>query len=264
MPEITTSDGARLHYEIDGRADGKSLVLSNSLGTHLRVWDALTAEAIGLGFRVIRYDQRGHGASPAPAGDYRIERLGTDVIELLDALDIERADFCGLSLGGMTGIWLAKNHPRKVARLALCNTAVWMPPRDLWDDRIRSVRDKGMASVVEGILGRWFTPAFAAASPDSIETIREMILSIDPAGYAGCAAAIRDMDMRDMLGLIESPTLVLNGAHDAATPPDRGDYIAERIPGAQKVVLDAAHLSAIERPEEFTRSVMHFLSGERP
>ncbi|MGH6922805.1 MAG: 3-oxoadipate enol-lactonase [Propylenella sp.] len=261
MPEARTSDGARIHYEVEGREEGPPLVFSNSLGTNLHMWDGQAEAATGLGFRVIRYDQRGHGRSDAPSGEYTLQRLGEDVLELLDALKIERTAFCGLSMGGMTGIWLALNHPRRFARMAQCNTAVWMPPRDLWETRIRSVGEGGMESVVDGVVERWFTPGFREENPGEVSRVRAMILTTNPAGYAGCCAAIRDMDMRDFLGTIEAPTLVVIGAHDPATPPERGQYIVERIPGAQKATLDTAHLSNVERRDDFNRVVLGFLAG---
>lgn len=261
MGDFTTSDSVRVHYEAEGRADGPPLIFSNSLGTNLSMWDAQAGEAAGLGFRVIRYDQRGHGGSEAPDGDYELPRLGQDVLDLMRALKIEQAAFCGLSMGAMTGIWVAMHHPRRLTRLALCNTAVWMPPRSLWDDRIASVLGGGMEAVVDAVVARWLTPDFRARRPDEIERIRAMILATDPIGYAGCCAAIRDMDLRDRLGLIEAPSLVVIGGEDPATPPERGQYIVERIPGARKTVLQAAHLSNIEAEEEFNRAVLEFLTG---
>ena len=263
MGEIRTSDGIAVHYEVEGREDGPPLLFSNSLGTDLHLWDAQASEAAGLGFRVIRYDQRGHGASEAPAGDYTLERLARDVLDLLDGIGVERTAFCGVSMGAMTGIWLAMHHPRRFTRLALCNTAVWMPPRELWDTRISDVANGGMQAVVDNVVERWFTAGFRDSDPDEVARIRAMILATDPAGYAGCCAAIRDMDLRDRLGLIEAPTLVVIGAHDPATPLERGQYLVERIPGAQKVVLEAAHLSNIEARDEFNRVVLGFLAGER-
>jgi 3-oxoadipate enol-lactonase len=264
MPEIATSDGTNIHYEVDGREDGPPLVFSNSLGTNLHMWDAQTEAATEHGFRVVRYDQRGHGGSGAPSGEYTLERLGQDVIDLLDALGVERAAFCGLSMGGMTGIWLALHHPRRFTRMAQCNTAVWLPPRDLWDERIRSVREGGMESVAEGVVERWFTPEFRQADPGETNRIRAMILATDPVGYAGCCAAIRDMDMRDFLGTIEAPTLVVIGSRDPATTPERGEYIVDHIPGAQKAVIEAAHLSNIERRDAFNRVVLRFLTEGQP
>ena len=260
MGEIKTEDGVRIHYEIEGREDGPRLLFCNSLGTNLHLWDAQAAEAAGLGFRVLRYDQRGHGASEAPAGDYSIERLGRDVLDILDQLEIAQTAFCGLSMGGMTGVWLAMHHPRRFARVALCNTGVWMPPRELWDTRIKDVTERGMEAVVDQVVERWFTKKFRDSEPHEVERIRAMILATDPVGYAGSCAAVRDMDLRDRLGLIEAPTLVVVGEHDPATPPERGQYIVERVPGAQKVVLDTAHLSNVEARDAFNGAVLGFLA----
>ena len=263
MPEMTASDGVRLHYVVDGREDGPPLLFSNALGTDLRLWDAQAEAAAGLGFRAVRYDQRGHGASEAPAGDYTMEILGEDILELLDHLQIQQTAFCGISLGAMTGIRLAMHHPRRFSRLAFCNAAVWMPPRQGWDDRIKAVHDGGMQAIVDSAVERWFTKRFRESEPQEVERIRAMVLGIDPDGYAGGCAAVRDMDLRDRLGLIEAPTIVVVGAHDPSTPPERGQYLVERIPGAQKVVLESAHLSNIEARDEFNRIVLGFLSGER-
>ena len=262
MPEVTVSDGTRIHYAMEGREDGPPLLFSNALGTNLHMWDGQAGEAAARGFRVIRYDPRGHGGSGVPAGEYTLERLGHDVIELLDALKIERAHYCGLSMGGMTGIWLALHHPRRIARAALCNTAVWFPPRELWDERIRAVAAGGMASVADALLERWFTPTFRRAEAGEAKRVRAMILATDPVGYAGGCAAVRDMDMRDFLGTIEAPTLVVIGAHDPATTPERGEYIVKHVPGAQKAVLQAAHLSNVEQPDDFNRTVLGFLHGD--
>lgn len=260
MPEIATSDGIKIHYEIEGREDGPPLVFSNSLGTDLHMWDGQVSEAAGRGFRVIRYDQRGHGASTAPKGPYALERLGRDLIELADALKLERPLLCGLSMGGMTGMWSAIAEPRRFARMALCNTASWMPTRDIWDTRIAEVEKGGMAAVVDATEARWFTEGFRQANRKEVGRIRKMVLDTDPNGYAGGCAAIRDMDLRDKLGLIETPVHVVIGAHDPATTPERGQMLVERIPGAQKTVLDAAHLSNVERPEDFNRAVFGFLA----
>lgn len=264
MPEITTGDGVKIHFEVEGRTDGPPLVFSNSLGTNLHMWDGQMDTATGHGFRVVRYDQRGHGKSGAPAGEYTLERLGLDVLDLLDALEVKRTAFCGLSMGGMTGIWLALHRPHRFARMAQCNTAIWLPPRDLWDGRIRAVQQNGMESVVDAVVERWFTPGFRESDPGETNRIRTMILTTDPVGYAGCSAAIRDMDMRDFLGTIEAPTLVVIGAQDPATTPERGKYIVERIPGAQKVVLDSAHLSNIEQRDDFNLHVLGFLAKGHP
>lgn len=260
MAEVTAGDGTTIHFEIDGREDGPPLVFSNSLGTNIHMWDGQVAEAAGRGFRVIRYDQRGHGKSGVPNGAYTLPRLAVDAIDLLDALKIETTAFCGISMGAMTAMHIAKNHPRRISRLALCNTAAHMGPREMWDQRIETVTKGGMAAVVDSVVERWFTPGFRAADMHHVGRIREMLLATDPAGYAGCCAAIRDMDERDFLGTIEASTLVVIGAHDPATPPEKGDYIAAHIPGARKEVLDAAHLSNVERPDDFNRIVLGFLA----
>jgi 3-oxoadipate enol-lactonase len=264
MAETTVGDGTKIHYEIEGREDGPPLLFSNSLGTNLHMWDAQAAEAVGLGFRVIRYDARGHGKSEAPKGPYTLARLADDVIDLLDALKIKTTAFCGISMGGMTGIRIGKNNPRRLSRVALCNTAAYMAPREMWEQRIEAVTKNGMKAVVDGVVERWFTPTFRAEHPHQVARIRDMLSSTNPVGYTGCCAAIRDMDERDFLGTIEASALVVIGAHDPATTPDKGRYIAERIPGGRAEVLDAAHLSNIERPQEFNRLVFGFLTGKGP
>lgn len=261
MAELTTSDGISLHYEIVGPADGPPLIFSNSLGTNCSLWDHQVAAATGLGFCVIRYDQRGHGQSDAPEGKYTLERLSQDAIELFDALNITKAAFCGISLGGMTGMWLATHHPGRLSRMALCNTAAIMPPPDMWDARIKAVTDGGMEAIAESVVERWFTNRFRRIDPAEVERIRGMILATKPAGYAGCCAAIRNMDQRDALATIKTPTLVVVGDHDPATPPERGDFIAEHVAGAQKAALNAAHLSNIERRDDFNRQVLGFLAA---
>jgi 3-oxoadipate enol-lactonase len=260
MAEFTTSDGVRIHYEIDGREDGPPLVFSNALGADLTLWDAQLDEATGRGFRVVRYDQRGHGASEPPRSDASIERLGRDVLELLDHLGLERTNFCGISMGGLTGVWLAMKHPRRLSRIAICNTSVWNPPRNAWDERIATVRKEGTEAIADANLERWFTPEFWAEHPDDMARVRAMIAATSPAGYAACAAAVRDADLRDLLGLIEAPALITIGSRDPSAAPERGQYLVERIPGAQKLVLDCAHISNIECAEDFNRAVLGFLA----
>jgi 3-oxoadipate enol-lactonase len=260
MPQIETSDGIHLNYELGGPADAPPLVFSNSLGSNLAMWDGQMAQA-ERDWRVIRYDQRGHGGSDAPDGDYALARLGRDVIDLLAALDVEKAAFCGLSMGGMTGLWLAINHPDRFTRMALCNTSAFLPPAELWNERIAAVTESGMAAIDQAVMERWFTVKFRAAEPDEAERIRQMILTTEPAGYAGCCAAIRDMDQRQHLGAIALPAFVVIGAHDPATPPDHGELIAATVTDAQSITLDAAHLSNIEQPEAFNRAVFGFLAG---
>ncbi|MFZ2994748.1 3-oxoadipate enol-lactonase [Sphingobium sp.] len=256
--EIMTGDGCRIAYRFDGGADLPVLLLSSSLGTSMAMWEPQMA-ALARQFRVLRYDQRGHGTSGAPTGAYSIDRLGRDVIELLDALGIEQVDFCGLSLGGMIGQWLGIREPGRLRRLILANTSSYMGPPGGWDARIKSVNEHGMAPLAQASVDRWFTAAFAASAPDAIAPIAQMLLANAPQGYAGTCAAIRDMDMRRMVGLIAAPTLVIGGTLDPATPPAHSEALARSIAGARLVMLDAAHLSNVEQPDAFAQAVTDFL-----
>lgn len=259
MPHATI-DGCRIHYRWDGRADAPVMLLSNSLGTDLDMWAPQIA-ALTARFRVLRYDSRGHGQSDAPQGPYTIERLGRDALGLLDALGLERVRFCGLSKGGMVGMWLGANAPRRIERLVLSNTAAHMAPAAAWDERIRAVREGGMASMADTVLERWFTAAFRAARPEKLEPVRRMLLATPVEGYVACCAAVRDMDQRESIRAIVAPTLVIAGEHDPATPPPMGAAIAQRIPGARLVTLPAAHLSNIEAEAGFNGAVVDFLAG---
>lgn len=259
----TVGDGCAIAWRMDGPEDGAGdapvVILSNSLGTAMDMWSAQVV-ALAARFRVLRYDTRGHGRSDVPAGAYGLDRLGRDVLDLMDALGIARAHFCGLSLGGMTGQWLGVHAPDRFDRLVLANTAACMGPPSGWQSRIASVLENGLAGMTSAILERWFTPEFRAAAPDGIAPVREGLLATSPAGYAGCCAAIRDMDMRPVIGLIDLPTLVIAGARDPATPPADAEVLAARIAGSQLVTLDAAHLSNIEQPAAFNAALLDFLS----
>jgi 3-oxoadipate enol-lactonase len=252
-------DATNLNHRLEGPEGAPVLVLSNSLGTALEMWDD-QAPALRERFRILRYDTRGHGASPAPPGPYAIDDLGRDVLYLLDALGIGRASFCGLSVGGMTGMWLAGEAPERVDRLVLCCTSSLLGPKSLWDERIDTARTKGMGALVDSVTERWFTPGFRSRNPAAVEKVAAMLRATDPEGYAGCCAAIRDMDLRERLPSIQAPTLVVSGADDPATPPEHGRLIAEAIPGARFVVVpDASHLANMERPEEITRLILDHL-----
>lgn len=257
---ITTRDGCAIAYRFDGPAEAPVLLLSNSLGTDMGMW-APQLDAWTRRFRVLRYDQRGHGRSGVPAGGYSMDRLGRDVIELLDGLGVDAVDFCGLSLGGMTGQWLGIRAAHRVRRLILANTSSYMGPPANWDARIAGVLKDGMAPLAGPSIERWFTPDFAARSPEAIAPIRRMLEATDPVGYAGCCAAIRDMDMRRVVSLIEAPVLVIGGARDPATPPPHSEALAGSIAGAQLTMLDAAHLSNVEQPAAFTTAARDFLAG---
>jgi len=258
MPFVDAG-GTRLFYRFDGPAGAPPLVLSNSLGTNLGMWDPQIG-ALAARFRVLRYDSRGHGQSAVPPGPYRIEELGRDLVGLLDALDLERVRFCGLSKGGMVGMWLGANAPERVERLILCNTSAHLPPKELWNARIEAVRSSGMAAVAPQVLERWFTPEFRARAPEPVEKVRQMLLTTPAEGYAACCAALRDMDQRESIASIRAPTLVVVGSRDPATPPEHGRAIAERIREAKVVELAAAHLSNIEAKDGFNEAVLGFLS----
>jgi 3-oxoadipate enol-lactonase len=257
---IETGDGCRIAYRFDGPADAPVLLLSNSLGTTMEMWEPQKA-AFAEHFRVLRYDMRGHGGSDAPAGAYSLDRLGRDAIELLDALGIGQVDFCGLSLGGMVGQWLAIRAPERLRRIVLANSSAFMGPPSAWDARVRLVREQGIAAVAAASVERWFTPGFVADAGAAVDQISEMLLANRVDGYAGCCAAIRDMDLRRLGSLITVPTLVIGGDADPATPAAHSEALAAPIAGAELMFLSAAHLSNVEQPEAFTRAVLFFLSA---
>jgi len=261
MPFIEVQN-TRLHYQIDGKEDAPVLVLSNSLGTDMGMWDAQLS-SLTAHFRVVRYDTRGHGQSdvslPGDNEGYTIDQLGQDIVSLLDKLDIQRAHFCGLSMGGMTGIWLGIHAPERLNKLVLCNTAAKIGTPELWNARIDTVLHKGMSAITNAVIERWFTPRFQEHFPQKIAPITQMLLSSPIAGYNAACAAVRDMDQRADLNKITVPTLVIAGTHDTATPAADGRYAADHIPNARYVELDAAHLSNIEAEEPFTAELLNFL-----
>jgi 3-oxoadipate enol-lactonase len=257
MPNIDVN-GVQVRYEIDGPGDGPVLMLSNSLGTDVSMW-APQVPAFSKRFRVVRYDTRGHGASGVTPGPYTIEQLARDAVALLDRLGIERAHFCGLSKGGMIGMWLGINAPQRINKLVLCNTSACIGAPELWNARIENVRKGGMEAIATAVLQRWFTPAFHERAPGTIEAMRRTLVATPPDGYIACCAAVRDMDQRAAIARIGAPTLVIAGSQDAATPPADGRFLAETIPGAKYVELEAAHISNIEVVDGFTDAVLRFL-----
>lgn len=258
MPFADVPEG-RLHYRIDGPARAPVVVLSNSLGTDLHMWSPQVLD-LATSYRVLRYDTRGHGLSSVTPGPYSIERLGRDVVALLDALAIQRVHFCGLSLGGMTGMWLGVHAAERIDHLALCNTTARIGSPGLYDARIDAVRAGGMRAVVDAVLGRWFTADFIAQHEEHVAPVRAMLEHARADGYIACCEAIRDMDQRDAISRIRLATLVIAGIHDLATPPAEGRFVAGAIPGAQYVELDAAHLSNIEAAPAFTSALLKFLA----
>lgn len=259
LQSIQAGDGTRIAYRLDGDGNKPVLVLSNSIGTTLRMWDPQVAQ-LSKHFRVLRYDTRGHGGSGVPAGAYSLDRLGRDVIELLDALRIERAHFLGLSLGGFVGQWLGVHAPERIDRLVLSNTSSWLGPAAQWDERIAAVlQASDMAQTAEVFLGNWFPARMLEAKAPVVETFRAMLLATERQGLAGSYAVVRDADLRRTIALIPRPTLVIAGQHDTVTAASHSELIAATVPGARLVVLPAVHLSNIEFPEEFMQAVLGFL-----
>ena len=257
-PAFADIDGARIHHRFDGPAGAPVLMLSNSLGTDLSMWGPQVV-ALARSFRVLRYDTRGHGASSVTPGPYDVDRLGRDVVGLLDALAIDRVHFCGLSLGGVTGMWLGIHAPDRLRSLALCNTAAHIGSSDLWNARIERVREGGMAAIAQGVIERWFTPGFLTREPDTAAAMRRMLERASAEGYIAGCAAVRDMDQREAIAGIRVPALVIAGAHDTATPAADGRFLAAQIPAARYVEIDAAHLSNIEQVQPFTSALLSFL-----
>jgi 3-oxoadipate enol-lactonase len=237
------------------------LVLGNSLGTSAAVWDWQVGE-LGKSFRLLRYELPGHGGSAAAAGPYTIASLGAGVLALLDSLGIARVGYCGISLGGMVGIWLASHAPDRVAALGLVCTSAYLPPADSWHARAAQVRTAGLAAISAAVISRWFTPAFAAAAPSVVEQFRNDLEGTDPLGYANCCEAIAAMDQRTDLAAITAPALVIAGADDPATPAEHGAVIAAGIDGARlEVIPDAAHLAAVSAPGTVTDALHAHLSA---
>jgi 3-oxoadipate enol-lactonase len=248
-----------LAYSLDGPDDAPVLVLGSSLGATRAMWDA-QVPAFSQRFRMLRFDTRGHGRSPVPPGPYTMDDLGSDVLALLDRLGIERFSFCGLSIGGMIGMWCASEAPERIERLVLCCTVPHFPPPELWDERADTVRAHGMEPLVESTLERWLPPDIRSSRPDLEEHLRSMIAATPPEGYAGCCNAVRDMDLRPRLGRISAPTLVVAASDDPSTPKEKVRPIADAVSGARYVeIADAAHIANVAQPEAFDAAVLDFL-----
>jgi len=249
-----------LKHRWDGAPDGPVLVLANSLGTTTAMWDAQAA-TLGAHFRLLRVEARGHGGSPVTPGPYSIELLGRDMLALLDRVGVDRTHYCGLSIGGMVGMWLAAHAPQRIDRLALCCTSAHLPPPSTWTDRAATVRAQGVGAIAEVVVGRWFTPAFHEREPRTVAAFTEALAAIPAEGYAGCCEAIATMDLRSELAAITAPTLVVSGAADPATPPTHQEEIAAGIPGALLQIVPGAHLAPVESPEPVTAALLaHFMA----
>lgn len=259
MPFIE-SNGVRLRYRLEGKPGAPVILFSNSLGTNLSMWGGQVS-ALQDAFRILRYDTRGHGLSAVAPGPYTQEQLGGDVLALMDAAGISQAHFCGLSMGGQAGIWLGANAPQRFAGLVLCDTAARIGKAEIWNTRIAALRAGGMPAIVSGTIERWFTPGFVGRAPETIASVRRMLLATPPQGYIACCEAIRDTDLTEQAPRVSVPTLVISGTHDPATPPAQGRLLASMIRGARYLELDASHLSNIEAAPRFTAAMREFLSG---
>ena len=257
MPVID-ADGCPIHVEVTGPDGAPALMLSNSLGTTLHMWDA-QIPAFSEKFRVVRYDRRGHGRSGVSPGPYSMARFGQDAIAIMDALGLQKVNWLGLSMGGMVGQWLGANAPDRIAKLILSNTTSHYADKAPWDLRIKTIREKGLGALADTVMTIWFTERFRKSNPDDVARMRAMLIATPPEGYIACCEAIRDMDLRDGLPSIKAPTMVIAGEHDPATNIGAGEYIRSHIPGAGMIVLDAAHISNVEQPEAYAKEVLAFL-----
>jgi len=258
MPMID-ADGCLLNVSVEGRDGGPTLMLSNSLGTNLSMWEP-QMKALTQLFRVIRYDRRGHGKSQVRPGPYSMERFGRDVLAILDDLNIEKVHWCGLSMGGMVGQWLGANAPERLGRIILANTACYYPDPANWLNRIMLVTDGGMAAIADAVIAAWLSADFREREPQVTANLKAMLLASPVAGYMACCEALSRLDQRELLPKISNPTLVIAGRHDNATPIAAGEMIRKAIPGASMTILDAAHISNVEQSHAFTDAVIGFLT----
>jgi 3-oxoadipate enol-lactonase len=258
MPMID-ADGCLLNVSVEGRDGGPTLMLSNSLGCTLQMWEP-QMKALTQVFRVIRYDRRGHGKSGVPPGPYSMERFGRDALAILDDLNIEKVHWCGLSMGGMVGQWLGANAPERLSKIILANTACYYADPANWLSRIKAVKQGGIAAVADTVIATWLTADFRERQPQITATMKAMLIASPVAGYLACCEALSTLDQRELLPRIKSLTLVIAGRYDMATPIAAGELIRSRIPGASLTILDAAHISNVEQPDAFTDAVVGFLT----
>jgi 3-oxoadipate enol-lactonase len=256
---VIDAESCPLYVEVEGPAAAPVLMLSNSLGTNLNIWDE-QASVWSRHFRLIRYDRRGHGRSGVTPGPYSMERLGKDALAIMDALNVSKINWCGLSMGGMVGQWLAAHAPQRIDKLILSNTSCYYPDKEPWNQRIQTIRAGGLETIADALMKLWFTADFRARSPDTVARIKEALVATPIDGYIASCEAVRDMDHRGILAKINSPTLVIAGRHDTATPVAAAEFIRSHIPRASLTVLDAAHISNVEQPAFFVAEVLGFLT----
>jgi 3-oxoadipate enol-lactonase len=260
MDRLVESNGARISYTAEGPTERPVVLFINSIGTTRDLWLPQVPALVGT-YRIIRYDARGHGSSSVPAGDYTIGQLGRDALAILDAEGARQAHICGISLGGLTALWLAVNAPDRISSLIVANSAARIGNVQSWTDRIALVQERGMKGVAELAMTVWFSPEFRQRQEDVVTRFRAMVEACPQAGYLGCCAALRDEDLREAISRIICPVLVIAGTTDLPTPPEGLRFIHQAIPGSKMLTLDAAHLSNVEQSEAFTSAVMGFLGG---
>ncbi|WP_104509971.1 3-oxoadipate enol-lactonase [Acinetobacter indicus] len=257
MPTFTSQD-AEINYQTFGDAAKPALVFSNSLGTNFKMWQP-QIDHFQQDFFVICYDTRGHGASSAPQGPYTLDQLGQDVVNLLDHLNIEKAAFCGISMGGLTGQWLAINKPERFSHVVVCNTAAKIGQEQAWNERAALVREQGLPPIASTAAGRWFTEPFIQSNAATVATLSNDLGAGSPEGYASCCEALAKADVREQLKDIQVPVLIVAGQQDPVTTVADGEFMQQRIANAELFEINASHISNIEQPEAFNQAVQAFI-----
>jgi 3-oxoadipate enol-lactonase len=256
-------NGEAFAVRVEGNETAPVLMLAHALGNDMQVFDWIIPELVKH-FRVVRYDARGHGASVVTPGPYSLEELGTDALNIMAALGLEKVNWIGLSMGSMVGLWLLTHAPEKIGKAVLANTAAQLGSAEMWNERIRTVEEEGLDVLAPSILENWFTKGFREHHSERVERVWEMLLRTPARGYAGACAALRDMDQREDIRAITNPVLVIVGRHDPVTTPGLGALVASAISGAKLVTLATAHMSCVEEPEAFTQASIEFLMAEAP
>jgi 3-oxoadipate enol-lactonase len=258
MEHRVTSGGAQLHYEVDGPPDAPALLLVNAIGTTTELWSR-QLPGLKAAFRVIRYDARGHGDSSTPTGEYTIDELGRDALAVLDAAGAATAHVCGISLGGLTAMWLGIHAPDRIVSLVLANTAGRPGAPERWAERITLIQTHGMGAIAERVIPLWFSQEFRLRDPDSVHGFRAMLHDCRAEGYIGCCAALRDADLRAQAPAIRCPVLVISSDGDTVTPPEQAEQLRDSVPDAAFLMLTGGHLSNVEQAEPFTTAVVEFV-----
>ena len=259
MTDYLDRDGWKMAYDDTGGSD-PVVVFCHALGADRSMWDS-QMKVVEKERRAVRYDHRGHGESGTPGSEYTMADLGGDVLALVDHIGVDRFDFCGISMGGLIGQWLAVNHPNRIGRLALANTGAKVGTDEGWQQRIAAVREGGMDAIAGPVVERFLSDGWRAAHPEETERARETLVSIDPDGYIGCCIAVRGADFTESASSIRSRTLLVGGRHDVSTPPEAQQWLAAAIPDSELIIVDTAHLSNVERPEEFGSALLRLLSA---